>query len=75
MKTLTDADRKRLWRQVEAEFPDDRVMQDVHFARLVHAEMLCDEPTEACTAFFQREAASAIQKPPNDQARNRSTRK
>jgi hypothetical protein len=30
---LTEAEREELWAEVRAEFPNDGVMQEVHFAR------------------------------------------
>ena len=60
MKELTQADRDRLWQDVVAEFPDDQVMQEVHFARLVHGEMLRDESPENKASFFREEAAKLL---------------
>ncbi len=60
MKILTEQDRKRLWDEVRGEFPDDRTMQEVHFARLVHREMLRGETPQACAAFYHREAEEAV---------------
>ena len=34
MKVLTDEDKDRIWAEVTEEFPDDRVMQEVHYSRL-----------------------------------------
>jgi hypothetical protein len=62
MRVLTEQDRKRLWAEVVAEFPGDHVMQEVHYVRLVHGEMLKDESPEARTAFFQTQARKALQK-------------
>ena len=36
MKKLTEAEERKLWEEVRREFPDDEVMQQVHFVRLVH---------------------------------------
>jgi hypothetical protein len=36
VKELTQAEKRELWKQVREEFPDDVVMQRVHFVRLVH---------------------------------------
>ena len=44
MKELTDGDRKRIWAEVIEEFPDDRVMQEVHYSRLLRYYELEDEP-------------------------------
>ena len=36
MTELTEIEKKRLWEEVREEFPDDEVMQQVHFVRLIH---------------------------------------
>jgi hypothetical protein len=36
VRELTQAEKRKLWEQVREEFPDDDVMQQVHFVRLVH---------------------------------------
>lgn len=36
MNEITEAEKKRLWDEVQAEFPDDAVMQEVHYVRLLH---------------------------------------
>jgi hypothetical protein len=60
MRRLSEQDRNRLWQEVSSEFPDDRVMQEVHFARLVHREMLRDESDESRASFFSKEAARVL---------------
>ena len=60
IKTLTAQQKQKLWEEVRAEFPDDRVMQDVHFVRLVHREMLRSESPESRLAFFRKEADRAL---------------
>jgi len=61
MKTLTEQDKQRLWEEVCAEFPEDRTMQEVHFARLVHREILRGETAEDCAAFYHKEAEKAFE--------------
>jgi hypothetical protein len=68
MKTLTAEQTQRFWQEVRAEFPDDRVMQDVHFARLIHREMLRGESTESRVAFFREEADRALGRSPSTPA-------
>ena len=60
MKRLTTQERDRLWKQVCADFPDDRVMQDVHYARLVHKEMLRGETSEGRIAFYHEGAQKIL---------------
>ena len=36
MKKLTEEEKKRFWEEVQKEFPDDEVMQEVHYVRLMH---------------------------------------
>ncbi|MBN1675436.1 MAG: hypothetical protein JXR37_30625 [Kiritimatiellae bacterium] len=62
MRNVTANERKRLWNEVRAEFRDDRVMQEVHFARLVHHEMLRGEPPEICSTFYREQAAKVLGK-------------
>ena len=64
MKTLTAEEKKKLWEEVCEEFPADRVMQDVHFARLVHRELLRGESTRRRIVFFREEATKAFGRSP-----------
>jgi hypothetical protein len=41
-RELTEAERRALWTEVRAEFPDDEMMQEVHFVRALHAAQLRD---------------------------------
>jgi len=60
MKTLTAEQKKRIWADVVAEFPNDRVMQEVHFARLIHHATLKNESPAAQIAFFRQTAEEAL---------------
>lgn len=62
MRNVTANEERRFWNEVRTEFPDDRVMQEVHFARLVHHEMLRGESAENRSAFYRDQAAKAIGK-------------
>ncbi len=44
MIELTDADRRQIWEEVAQEFPDDRTMQEVHYARYLRLRELADLP-------------------------------
>jgi hypothetical protein len=54
-RQLTEAERQTLWREVRAEFPDDEMMQEVHFVRALHAAQLRDfSPEERVEYLNQR---------------------
>jgi hypothetical protein len=53
MKELTQKQKDKLWEQVCSEFPNDRVMQDVHFVRLVHRTLLRGQPAKDRLAFYR----------------------
>jgi hypothetical protein len=36
MKELTDIEKKQIWKEVLEEFPDDEMMQRIHYIRLLH---------------------------------------
>jgi hypothetical protein len=54
MKELTKAEKARLWDEVRAEFPDDDVMQQVHYVRLLHYHQLKELPPEEQLYFWNR---------------------
>jgi hypothetical protein len=42
-----DTEEKRgIWTEIEKEFPDDRVMQEIHYARRLRYEQVKDLPLE-----------------------------
>ena len=47
MKDLTEAEKTKIWADVREEFPNDQMMQEVHFVRQMHylqtEEMSLDE--------------------------------
>ncbi len=36
MKQLTDIEKEKLWEEIRKDFPDDEMMQQVHYVRLLH---------------------------------------
>ena len=36
MKLVTEEEKKRLWEEAERDFPDDEMMRDIHYVRLLH---------------------------------------
>lgn len=61
MNILTKDTRDRLWKEVREEFPQDEMMQEVHFVRLVHFLQTKDlTPEERVKFFEQSEKADSI---------------
>jgi hypothetical protein len=44
MREITQAERQRFWEEVREEFPDDQMMQGIHFVRLLHHARTKDLP-------------------------------
>jgi len=56
VKELTEAQKKRLWDEVQAEFPNDVVMQEVHYVRLLYYHQTKGlSPTERVRFYNQVE--------------------
>jgi hypothetical protein len=36
MRELTEVEKEDLWKEVRREFPDDEMMQEIHYVRLLH---------------------------------------
>ena len=61
MNILPKDARDRLWEEVREEFPQDEMMQEVHFVRLVHFWQTKDlTPEERVRFFEQSEKADSI---------------
>jgi hypothetical protein len=41
-REVSEAERQALWAEVKAEFPDDEMMREIHFARALRAAQLRD---------------------------------
>ena len=54
MNILTQDARDRLWEEVREEFPQDEMMQEVHFVRLVHFLQTRDITPEERVEFFEQ---------------------
>ncbi len=50
--SLSEIEREALWAEVRAEFPDDQMMQEIHFARLLHAAETKDFSPEEQVAYI-----------------------
>ena len=53
-RELSEAERRALWAEVRAEFPNDGMMQEVHFVRLLHAAQLRDFTREERVEYLNR---------------------
>ena len=58
MRKVTQAERERIWKDVRQEFPNDEMMQEIHFIRQVHYLQTKDSSMEERLRFFE----SSIQK-------------
>ena len=58
MRKVTQAERERIWEDVRKEFPNDEMMQEIHFIRQVHYLQTKDSSMEERLRFFE----SSIQK-------------
>ncbi len=53
-RELTEAEREALWAEVQAEFPEDEMMQEVHFVRALRAAQLRDFTPEERVEYLNR---------------------
>ena len=54
MTKLTDAERERIRVEVRQEFPNDEMMQEIHFVQQVHFYETKDLPPEEQIRYFRR---------------------
>ncbi|HUT55285.1 MAG TPA: hypothetical protein VM658_17985 [bacterium] len=56
MIEITEEQKKQLWNEVREEFPDDEMMQEIHFVRLMHYLQTKDlSPEEQIKFYHDRE--------------------
>ena len=53
-RVLSEEERESIWAEVRKEFPNDPMMQEVHFVRLLHAAQLAHFSREERIEFFNR---------------------
>ena len=59
MRVLTEPEKEKLSEEVRREFPDDEVMQQVHYVRLMHHLQMGEMSTEERVRFYHaRESGS-----------------
>lgn len=52
MKELTEMEKAKIWEDVRKEFPNDEMMQQIHFVRQMHYLQTKDLPLEERIRFF-----------------------
>ncbi|OPZ02034.1 MAG: hypothetical protein BWZ09_02608 [Alphaproteobacteria bacterium ADurb.BinA305] len=57
MKELGDAEKARMWEEVREEFPDDPMMQELHYIRLVQQHQIEGLSPQERVQFYERAAA------------------
>ena len=53
MRVLTESEKQKLSDEVRREFPDDEVMQQVHYVRLMHHLQMGETSAEERIRFYQ----------------------
>ena len=54
MRKVTQAEQDKIWEDVRKEFPNDEMMQEIHFIRQVHYLQTKDSSIEERLCFFER---------------------
>jgi len=54
MITLTEEKKKQIWEEVREEFPDDEMMQQIHYVRLLHYYQTKDMTPQERVRFFNK---------------------
>jgi len=54
MRKLTDTEREQLWDEVRREFPDDEMMQEIHYVRLLHHRQTEGISSRERVRFFEQ---------------------
>ena len=66
-RTISKNEIEAFWAAVREDFPDDEMMQEVHFVRLLHAAQLDKFTPEERAAYFNSFAPYASETDPADQ--------
>ena len=53
MRKVTQAEQDKIWEDVRQEFPNDEMMQEIHFIRQVHYLQTKDLSMEERLRFFE----------------------
>jgi hypothetical protein len=52
MIILTDVEKEQIWEEVRNEFPDDEMMQQIHYVHLMHYYQTRDMSSQERIRFF-----------------------
>lgn len=52
MRELTEVEKEQLWEEVLTEFPEDEMMQQIHYIRLLHYYQTKDLSSQELIRFF-----------------------
>jgi len=52
MREITEAEKEQIWKEVKEEFPEDEMMQEIHYIRMVHYLLTKDLSTEDHIKFY-----------------------
>ncbi|MBI3989625.1 MAG: hypothetical protein HY347_08405 [candidate division NC10 bacterium] len=53
MRDITEPEKRAIWEEVKKEFPDDELMQEIHYVRWIHQLQTKDLPLAERIAFYQ----------------------
>lgn len=53
MRQLTETEKEQLWEEVRREFPDDEMMQQIHYVRLLHYSQIGGFSVRERIRFFE----------------------
>ncbi|MBI3990125.1 MAG: hypothetical protein HY347_10980 [candidate division NC10 bacterium] len=59
MREITEAEKRAIWEGVKKEFPDDEMMQEIHYVRRIH-QMYTEDLSRADRIAFYQEAEQGV---------------
>jgi hypothetical protein len=54
MAKISEKLKEQIWKEVKEEFPDDEMMQEIHYVRLLHYYQTRDLSQEEYIKFFNK---------------------
>jgi hypothetical protein len=62
-REVSDAERQAIWAEMQAEFPDDEMMREIHFRRALRAAQLRDFTTAERLEYLNRPVRQSTPSP------------